>query len=208
MADDKVLDQLTSFDPQQILESRGLQAYWIGIVRGCPISRYRLGPITIMTESFSIIRDAAGEPVEDGSGLSKVRYNDGKDETLTEDHVRHICSRAMKVAIRKNALEDMVKNDGTVVGNRFRAHGIKTYQPETGYQPREDDERLSDYLYVVDAEDAREASGRADEFTLTRGGKINHLPRILREEKTKKKPTTRKRATTTLEALQEAEPKE
>jgi len=188
-------DTLAPFSPQDVIAARGLTSVWVGLTEDCPLSRYRVGPITMMKESHAVVRDASGAPVLDGSGLTKVKYNDGKIENLAGGDILHIASRAMKIVVHVIDLPDLPRGDGTVETGRKRAHGIKTYSTGAQYTPDPSDVLLSDYVYLLPAEDAGRysVSGASRAPTLTTNGEVT-LPDFIKDL-AKKAPKQRKTRT-------------
>lgn len=166
------LDTLQPLDPVEQERLKGRVAALVGLTEDCPISKYRLGPVTICKESFGIVRDGKGNPrTDDQTGLTKIKHRDGKVEILTPKEWLHIVSRAMKVAVRKIPLEPRMDEQGQPVEGRFRAFGVKMYQKEQQYTPKGDDTLLSDYLYLISPAESG-AYGGSERFpTITEKGK-------------------------------------
>lgn len=176
--DKKALDALRPYSPEEIHKAKGQTEVWIGLTRDCPLDRHRIGPICIQRETHQVVRDEDGTPIVDGSGLSKVRYVDGKVERLTGPALRHIVSRAMKIVVRVTDLPDREMVDGSVKKGLRRAVAIKTYSPEAQYSPRTTDRPISDFVYILPTEDYGKYGGKRRPPTITTNGEVT-LPEFL-----------------------------
>lgn len=170
--------ELRPFRPQEVRAKKGIRDYWVGFTEDCPVSQRSIGPITVHKESFSIVRDKAGNPVEDNDGLTKRKFHDGKIEPMTRAQAMEVCAKAMRMAVRVHPLPDMLAASGDVLTGRTRTVVYKVDQP--AYTPMSNDVLLSDYLYILDFRDSGKYGGAHRHPTITTDGEIT-LPAILEE---------------------------